>query len=459
MKKHWIKSLLAALVMAALLSSVAAVAEAANDVEITPAEAYVVETEVELIDPNGAEKAESAGKDAVANGTVSVSKSSVTTYVGESVIVTVTYRLKTGKIIWNTGDTDVATCQWGNSWYGSDGDDIDLTIFGNGAGTTTITITNDQNSDKAKIKVKVKKSGGSGAYSGKGKKDGKTKYRALLIGEEAFDPICTRNRGDVGLMEKMLKSVKGPKGGSWTITKKFNLSRSAVLSAIYSAFKKADEDDVTLFFIATHGDTDSTGDTAGALAMIPEDSTPLLMGELASALKAVPGKIIVVLESCGAGAGVFGSYGEQNANAAKNAVKNAAKAFDNAAIDAFAAVDTGIVEGDWSNAVAKGESLANTGEFRVKNKFYVLAAARYQELSWGTEDGPYNYFTKWLTNGVGTSGRMPADSNKNGKLTLKELFKYISKVGDNYGFYSDGRYYYQHVQAYPKSSSFDLFKR
>ncbi len=89
----------------------------------------------------------------------------------------------------------------------------------------------------------------------------------------------------------------------------------------------------------------------------------------------------------------------------------------------------------------------------------MLTASWYQELSWGTESGPYNFFTKWLTDGIGTSGKMKADTNNNKKVTVKELFKYISKVGDNYGFYSEGRYYYQHVQAYPKNSTFVLFKR
>ena len=42
---------------------------------------------------------------------------------------------------------------------------------------------------------------GASANSG----DGVTTYRALLIGEEAFDPICTRNRSDVLMMKELLQ--------------------------------------------------------------------------------------------------------------------------------------------------------------------------------------------------------------------------------------------------------------
>ena len=306
-------------------------------------------------------------------------------------------------------------------------------------GTATITATT-HNGKTAKVKIKVT---GSASTSS-------VKYRALLIGEEYFtweSGLCTRNRGDVGLMKTMLNSVKGPEGGSYSITCKYDRSASQIKSDIKSAFGDADSNDVSLFFIATHGDASTTGYGAGALAVSPNGS--LLLDDLASALQAVPGKVIVILESCGSGAAVFETYAEQN-DAAANAIANA-KAFDQAVIDAFAAADTGIVTND----------VENTGEFRVENKFYVLCASRYLESSWGTEYYKYNYFTKWLTDGIGTSGTMKADKDgdKNGTTSLKELFKYISKVGDNYAFRTTSGSYYQHVQAYPKSSTYGLFSR
>jgi hypothetical protein len=146
----------------------------------------------------------------------------------------------------------------------------------------------------------------------------------------------------------------------------------------------------------------------------------------------------------------------------------AGEAFDKAAINAFANVDKGV----WvpSGTSDSGDIRANTGEFRLENKFYVLTASRYQELSWGNEANDpyysYNYFTMWLTQGIGTTdampadGSMPADANNNGQTTLDELYRYVSDIGDEYPFKpASGGVYYQHVQVYPTGSNFVLFCR
>lgn len=288
-------------------------------------------------------------------------------------------------------------------------------------------------------------------------------YRALLIGEENFSyDVCRRNRGDVLHMEHMLGTVSGLSGGRYSVTKKYDLSAKQVLSAIKTTFADADENDVSLFFIATHGDVDLTGEYAGMLAMAPSGN--LLLKDLASALQAVPGKVIVILESCGSGAAVYAnnSSGGSDRKAMFETFKKRSEAFDAAAIRAFANADTGVRVR--YGASDSGDTRANTGEFRVENKFYVLTASRYQELSWGNEaedaDRAYNYFTLWLVQGIGVSGAMPADANNNGQTTLNELYRYISDIGDDFPFTpSSGEVYYQHVQVYPNDSDYVLFCR
>ena len=94
------------------------------------------------------------------------------------------------------------------------------------------------------------------------------------------------------------------------------------------------------------------------------------------------------------------------------------------------------------------------------NKFYVLAAARHQEDSWGYEqanpDVSYNCFTDWLIQGVGDASSSPADANHNGLITLTELFDYIRMENNLY----NGTYpaYQQHVQRYPVGSQYELFR-
>lgn len=297
-------------------------------------------------------------------------------------------------------------------------------------------------------------------------RDMTTYYRALLIGEVNFYKICNRNRIDVGLMTDMLNSINGPMGNQYEITQQYDLSKSAVLSAISTTFADADENDVSLFFIATHGDIKNSGSTAGALMMLnPESSSHYLkMSELADALASVPGKVIVIIESCGSGAGVYISDAEQNGGAIAKSGDDelaALSAFDEAVIEAFSQADPGIEVSTQVDILSGSSAIAKTGELRVENKFYVLTASRYQEESYGTEVKG-NFFTRWLTQGVGTSGDMPADvSPADGVVTLSELFNYISSVGDNYKMYLSGATepYYQHVQVYPRNSSYELFRR
>jgi hypothetical protein len=381
---------------------------------------------------------------------------------GESCETTVTFNAK-GTVTWNSSDENIAACAWTSDWFDDNSKTI-LTVYGKSAGSATITITNDVNSDTASIDVTVAQAptpetptpetptpeteGG----------DSSVKYRALLIGEEAFDPICTRNRGDVTLMNNMLSSVRGPAGGQYSITRQYDLSLTGVRNAISSAFSGADDDDVSLFFIASHGDSTSTGGDAGAISLIGSsyDEQWLLISDLANALKAVPGKVIVIIETCGSGAAVYSPGISENQY---NAVRNAATSFDAEVIRAFSEADPGIRVRVPGRTNTKGAPTPNTGELRVENKFYVLTASRYLEESWGTEKGPYNYFTKWLTDGIGTSGSMAADADANGEATLSELFNYVAKRGNDYPFEYDGKTYYQHVQVYPKDSGYGLFRR
>ena len=284
------------------------------------------------------------------------------------------------------------------------------------------------------------------------------KHRALLIGQEGFSPICRRNRRDVVQMASMLKSVKGYDGIRFDVTQRFDLSRSEAINAIREVFAGASEEDVSLFFIATHGDVDSTGKYAGALAMVGGmGEEMLLMQDLADALLAVPGRVIVIIESCGAGAAIYAD-GEISAN-----VSERTKAMAQAAAKAFARVDPGIVVSKEGTTGENQNGLrTNTGELMVTNKFYVLAASAYQEQSYGMEigeDSSYNFFTKWLLDGVGTSIDMPADVDANRRITLHELYSYISEVGDDncLGYDDIWGALYQHVQVYPSKSKFVLF--
>ncbi len=266
-------------------------------------------------------------------------------------------------------------------------------------------------------------------------------YRALLVGEVTFSwETANRNRGDVQLMANMLKSVKGAEGNPYTVKSAYDLDNDGIHSAIVSAFSGADSNDVSLFFIATHGVVDvPSGDYAGELVTIGSNGYEeyLTLGELAGWLKEVPGKVIVLLGSCGSGAAIVEN------GTVRYSQEDLSKAFNDAAVKTFAAADECV--GDQPN----------TGEF-CDSKFYVLTAAAHQQSSWGQESSdPYNYFPYWFAQGA--SGSKPADTNGDGTVTMKEMYTYIQDNAS--GPYYDGEsYYYQDVQMYPENSNYGLFK-
>ena len=272
------------------------------------------------------------------------------------------------------------------------------------------------------------------------------KYRALLIGEVDFGwDYATRNMGDVKRMKSMLGTIKPPMGGSYEVTCKYDLSNSGIKSAIKTAFAGADSNDVSLFFIATHGETSvASGGDAGAICTVTSYGTGMLrMGTLAGWLAEVPGKVIVIIGSCGSGAAISANGMRAAGSAARDA------AFCDAVVSAFAANDTAVPS-------AGGGVAANIGEF-CQSKFYVLTAAKHMESSWGQEGGSqrysYNYFPYYIAKGaVG-----PADADSNGRVTLDELYNYVYK--NALGPYNDGHdNYYQHARVYPENSDYVLFK-
>ena len=206
----------------------------------------------------------------------------------------------------------------------------------------------------------------------------------------------TRNRGDVIRMKQMLRRVRTPDGGRYAVKVQHNTSHDQLVRLITDTFAGADENDVSLFFIATHGDSsdDAPDEMAGALVMASASETypeDFPLSELRDLLLQVPGKVIVILQSCGSGAAIFSN------DSSSSKVRRAAEAFDSNAIRLFQEADPGI-----------HEPVANTGEFRVANKFYVLCASGYREETWGDEpDTDKGYGSNPATFALRCSGLSP----------------------------------------------------
>lgn len=285
-------------------------------------------------------------------------------------------------------------------------------------------------------------------------------YRALLIAEVDFagDRARPGNAVDVTNMNSMLKSAKGPTGRTYTIyggnNEYVNSSPVEILDLISTAFSGAKSNDVSLFFISSHGVDSVDGEQAGAIGTVRSSEghrytlsngayydipDKLFIDELATALKAVPGKVIVIINTCGSGAGVYA------ANISNGAVEEAfdADLFSAQVIRAFADADENV-----------DEVTAQTGELRVSNKFYVLTSSAHRESTWGYGEAG-GIFVIGLVDGIGRFGRMPADTNEDGCVTLNELYNYTYAYTLNETKDDEP----QHVQVYPENDAYELFIR
>ena len=274
-------------------------------------------------------------------------------------------------------------------------------------------------------------------------------YRALLIGEVNFKGTmyASRNYGDVELITEMLENVKTPDGTYYSIVRAQDLGSDGILSMIAGTFANADEKDVSLLFIATHGDVAQLGRYAGALSTVEVPGKKhgrLLIEDLTSALTKIKGTKIVWLGSCGSGSaiydpeeenssdGYFGDYDEDEWEGWPEYEMNEA--------------------GD--DASLPDDALVSICEMRLPD-FQVMTAARYRYVSWGLANRQYNHFTRLLVEGVyGPGESMPADSNGDGKITQKELFTYIKMREEDPELGVD-----QDVQAYPYDSEYVLFSK
>lgn len=279
--------------------------------------------------------------------------------------------------------------------------------------------------------------------------DPNVKYRALLIGEVSFKgtQYAARNYGDVELLSNALSTANTLNGSHYSVVRRKDLSSTQILDAIHDTFLDADENDVSLFFIATHGDVTDMGRDAGYLSTVDANGNEgyIDLYVLADALSQVKGKVIVWLGSCGSGAAIYEQGVPQNGD----------EDFALAVTETFAAFDSVVEVPVYApNEFAMGDAETfDTGEFRQDGKFYVLTAARYHQMSWGTGSDAYNFFVKFLTDGITpANGSMPADANNDGLVTQNELFLYIKGREED-----KENFVYQDVQAYPLNSNYILF--
>lgn len=275
-------------------------------------------------------------------------------------------------------------------------------------------------------------------------------YRALLIGEGNHPGQLRLDSvyDDIELVGTTVSNAKTPSGGSYSYVRRSDLLKQEILDVIAETFRYADENDVSIFYISTHGDTGQGGINAGEFSLVDKagNTETMRMDELAAALSEVKGKVIVWLDCCGSGAAIYQAGVPQNGDEDFNPDPVSFEAFNAAAVEAFAAYDSVV---DLNDALSDGFAVEDsaafeTGEFRVEGKFYVMTAAAFQRTSASEK---YGIFTAFLCEGI---EYMRADANNDGMLTQHELFMYVKYREEHPARGQD-------AQVYPLNSDYVLF--
>ena len=201
---------------------------------------------------------------------------------------------------------------------------------------------------------------------------------------------------------------------AWIITEAHDVTGACFVPAMENAFRDAGEDDICLFYYAGHGSYDADNHP-GALkgidaGMLEENYADAFLStqELGDTLERLcPGKVIVILESCGSGSAIYN--GEPL---------------------------TGLVSPVTDIELLNSDEMTRVGGLRRK-RFTVAAATEHGDWAYPfPDDDPrlHGIFSYCILEALGCSpdgtytGSMPGDQNGDGMLTLGELMDYTRSL-------------------------------
>ena len=267
------------------------------------------------------------------------------------------------------------------------------------------------------------------------------RWRALLVGEQNYaSTVAAVRTGSVNSVSGLRSMLEGLSFGGerYQVNALLDASRDGVLAAVGETFAEATEKDMSLFYITCHGYY-----AGGMTCLQMYDGSVLTAAELASALRAVKGDVLVVIDCCGSG-GVIGRASRTG--------------------DILRGID-GVFGG------VVGPAVMGSSRFRV------LASATLEQESYrvsfsdtAAESGMATVFARAICEAGGWSidraatGAMRADRNYDGRVTLDELYGYVSRrvmwylqlTGTLTG--REGQYI-QSVQVWPEGDGLVAFGR
>ncbi|MGB6370600.1 MAG: caspase family protein [Atribacterota bacterium] len=212
-----------------------------------------------------------------------------------------------------------------------------------------------------------------------------------------------------------------------------------ILQGIASIFSEADYNDVSYFYFTGHGvwvNNISYLCPTEANYYAPM-STYISVDELETALSAIPGTKVVLLDSCHSGGFIGKGAGEIQISKEEEL-----DSFNNEIINVF------------SQAESKG--LLTTNQYKVLTSCHYYQECMELAPATPGDFDPFGVFTMALCDGCGYYGSYPADANLDTRVSLQEAYLYIK----NWVAELDAQIPYiditQDVQVYPYNSTFTI---
>ncbi len=229
--------------------------------------------------------------------------------------------------------------------------------------------------------------------------EAETATRALLVACSDFltqEDLGAATSGNLHMVGSALISAKIPLG-DLSIEDGTIGTIEALGAAIDDAFSAADEDDLSVLYLCTHGVLSSSDDEQVYLLLGDgQQESPMSSQQLYDLISGIQGDKLLILDSCFSGA-----------------------------LIGRGAPDIGRLPGSHPTPPSF------VSPFLLDASVHVLTSANGSESSWyydskGLSSGAVSYFASALSSGLGLYGSVEADLSGDGMVTLQELHRYLS---------------------------------
>lgn len=269
-----------------------------------------------------------------------------------------------------------------------------------------------------------------------------TVYRALLIGNELYSSRLRGPYNDLIAMTAVLNrsSIDG-KTYTGNITALKDETKSEILADIAALAKKGiDSNDVTLFYYSGHGGQISS--TESGTGLVGVDSRLLSVTDLKSALDAIPGKVIVILDSC---------YSGMFIGKSTTSGSSVSAGFNSKVMNAFTAIQAkGLTSTQYHviTACRKNETSLSVGYSTSSGVTYVGLASYYLAIA-----GGYDLFNS--TDNTFYGDYSPVDNI----ATFSEVFAFADHYVDAFRTSYNSPDVTQDMQYFSSDTSLPIFGR